>query len=116
MSDDFDRLNKKADEGELTPAMLQEELNKYAEAYRQEFEVATAKAPEDAAEAARDFFRKNLATAMAQVVWLSVNADSETVRLNASKSIITLALAESRDDGDPVKKILAELMESTATA
>jgi hypothetical protein len=57
----------------------------------------------------RDFFRKNLAQAAAQVVWLSSNASSDSVRLNACKIIIKEALEDARSEGDPLKELLGQL-------
>lgn len=94
---------------DLSAAELQKQLNDYAAAIRSEFEAATKEAPENAEEAAKDYFRKNLSQALAQVVWLASNADSETVRLNASKFIINEALDEAKGDGDPIKQLLKEL-------
>ena len=94
---------------------LQAELHKYAKALREEF--ARAESPDDRAaenveKYTRDFFKKNLATAAAQVVWLSANSTSDSVRLRACQIIIKEALEDARADGDPIKDLLSGLMKS----
>lgn len=91
---------------------LQKELHKYAKALRQEFERAEHpddRASENVEKFTRDFFKKNLASACAQIVWLSANSTSDSVRLQACKTIVHEALSASKADGDPVKEILQSL-------
>jgi hypothetical protein len=108
---DFDKLKKKADAGELNEASLQAELNRYSQALKQEWE--DNQRPEDtssdAEQQARDYFKKHVPFAAAQVVWLAGNSDSDTVRLNASKHIIALGITSGAKDGDPLKELLNEL-------
>jgi len=106
---DYNELSDLADAGELTEEKLQEELNKYAQALAQEFEAQVVEAPENCEEYTRDFFKKNLPAAAAQIVFLSNNAYSESVKLNAAKFVVTEALANTKQDGDPVKQFLKQL-------
>jgi len=106
----FNELMKKADKGNLSNNDMEKILQDYSKAVREEFEMATAKNPDNAEEAARDFARAHQGESLAQIHWLSLNADSESVRLNASKYIVQLAISESNADGDPIKQIMAGLM------
>jgi len=106
---DYNELSDLADAGELTEEKLQEELNKYAQALAQEFEAQVVEAPENCEEYTRDFFKKNLPAAAAQIVFLSNNAYSESVKLNAAKFVVIEALANTKQDGDPVKQFLKQL-------
>lgn len=94
---------------DLTPDKLNTVLNEYAQAYKEEFELKSQEAPENVEEHTRDFFKRNSAASAAQIVWLSNNADSETVRLNASKTVLTMAFADAKADGDPIKQLLNDL-------
>ena len=105
----FDELMKKADKGKLSNNDMEKILQDYSKAVREEFEMATAKNPDNAEEAARDFARKHQGESLAQIHWLSINADSESVKLNASKYLVQLAISESNADGDPIKQIMREL-------
>jgi hypothetical protein len=105
----FDELMRSADKGELSQNDMNKILNDYAKAVREEFEMATAKSPDNAEEAARDFARKHQGESLAQIHWLSINADSESVKLNASKYLVSLAISESHADGDPIKQIMNQL-------
>jgi hypothetical protein len=103
----------------LSDEALQAELHSYAAALRQEFELTTNSKtahPDDTANVekyTRDFFKKNLAHAAAQVVWLSSNSDSDSIRLKASMFIIKEALAASREEGDPISELLKSLKSPT---
>jgi hypothetical protein len=103
----------------LSDEALQAELHSYAAALRQEFELTNnskSSAPEDHANVeryTRDFFKKNLAHAAAQVVWLSSNSDSDSIRLRASMFIIKEALAASAAEGDPISELLSQLKSPT---
>lgn len=103
---EYDKLYSDPD---LTPEKLNDKLNDYARAYQQEFETRTQAQPEDVELHTRDFFKRNVHCAAAQVVWLSSNADSETVRLNASKAILAYAFEDAKNDGDPFKQLMREL-------
>jgi hypothetical protein len=107
--DDFDELMRQADEGELTPEKVQEKLNNYHAAFEQEFAEAAEKSPDNIIEYTQDFFKKNVAMAAAQIANLCGNAESETVRANCSKFIIEQASKDATGDGDPFKKLFAEL-------
>jgi len=93
----------------VTPENLQEKLAAYQQAIKEEFEVSSEADPENIEEYTRDFFKKNIHIFAAQIAHLAIAADSETVRLNASKYGIEAALADSRADGDPMRDLLAEL-------
>lgn len=115
LNPDFEKMMA---DPELTEENLQATLNKYANAIRSEFEEAT-KEQEDLSrveEYTRDFFKKNIHSAAAQIVWLSNNAESESVRLKAATTVLHEALADSRADGDPIKNLLNELTKQPAQA
>ena len=103
---DFDSL---MGDNNLTQESLQAELNKYAEAFKQEYELATAASPENVEEYTRDYFKKNVHSAAAQIVWLANNAESESVRGNMAKYIVEAAIAEGDAAGDPIKELLKSL-------
>lgn len=105
---EFDKLNNNPD---LTEETLQETLNAYRLAMEQEFRAAAkaAETSESVQELTRNFFKDNCAHAAAQIAWLAMNAEGESIRLNASKYIIDKGLKDSADDGDPIKALLNEL-------
>jgi hypothetical protein len=105
-NEDFHELMDKAESGELTQEGLQEKLNAYHKALSEEFAVKAKAAPENTEEYTREFFKDNVHLAAAQIVWLAGNAESESVKLNACKTIVTEALADARADGDPIKDII----------
>ena len=96
---------------------LRKELQAYAAALREEFAnpdspspTAGLTSPTDNVEKyTRQFFRQNLPDAAAQVVWLSSNSDSDSVRLRACQIIINHALEDAKSEGDPIKDILKDL-------
>ena len=105
-----------ADNGELTEQSLQATLNSYAQAIKEEYEQTLA-AENDLSNVegyTRDFFKKNVHSAAAQIVWLANNAESESVKLKAATTVIHEALADARADGDPIKLLLAELTATPA--
>jgi hypothetical protein len=110
---DFDELDKK----DLTEESLQEELNKYRKAYQEEFESTVSnEGLENIEEYTREFFKKNITTAAAQIVFLSGNGETDSIKLRASKMVVDLALADAAADGDPIKQFLKSLQKSpTAT-
>lgn len=63
----------------------------------------------------RKFFRQNLPDAAAQIVWLSANSTSDSIRLRASTFIVKEALEDARLEGDPIKDLLHSL-QMTPTA
>lgn len=111
---EYERLSDLADSGELTQEKLQETLNKYAAALQQEFEDSTNKNPENIEEYTRNFFKNNIYAAAGQIVFLSNNSESDSIRLRASQFIVQQALADCHDDGDPIKDLLKELAKSPA--
>ena len=99
-------------------AQLKKELHDYAKALREEFareqdqENSTAGLTDPTSNAekyTRQFFRQNLPDAAAQIVWLSCNSDSDSVRLRACQIIIKEALEDARAEGDPIKDLLSDL-------
>jgi len=101
----------------LSDEALQKELHSYAQALRQEFEDSQAKTQDNETQNVerytRDFFKKNLAHAAAQIVWLSSNSTSDSIRLKASTFIVKEALAASANDGDPISELLRSLQSPT---
>jgi hypothetical protein len=106
----FNELMQRADAGKLTQNDMNKILSDYAKAVREEFEMATAANPDNAEEAARDFARNHQGESLAQIHWLSLHSDSDSVKLNASKYLVQLAISESNADGDPIKQIMNDLM------
>lgn len=88
---------------------LQEQHAAYVKALNEEFERKTAVEPENVDQHMKDFFKANVHYAAAQVVHLSMHADSETVRLSASKLIITEARQAEEAAKDPMKAIIEGL-------
>jgi hypothetical protein len=115
-NEDYQELDKLADNGELTQETLQAKLNAYHEAYKQEFLEKTATSPENVEEYTRDFFKQNIHMAAAQIVWLAGNAESESVKLRASQLIVSEALVDDRASGDPIKNIIEGLKAKKTTA
>lgn len=110
---DFDELN----ESEHSEKSLQEELNKYRKAYQEEFEAKVENAaPDNIEEYTREFFKQNISTAAAQIVFLSGNGETDSIKLRASKMVVDLALADSAADGDPIKEFLRSLQKQPATS
>lgn len=102
------------DENPLNQDKLQEELKKYQEAIKAEYEASTKDNPDDVEEYTQEFFKRNINQAAAQIVWLSLNAESETVRLSSSKYIVERALKQSETDKDPVKALIESLTKPAA--
>jgi len=97
---------------------LQAELAKYKKALEEEFKShpdPADRAAENVEKYTRDFFKKHMASAAAQIVWLSANSTSDSVRLRACQIIVKEALEDARADGDPVKDLLKDLMENAST-
>lgn len=111
----YEKLSDLADAGELTEEKLQEVLNGYAKAFQEEFEKSVSNSPENVEEYTRDYFKKNVATAAAQIVYLSNNAFSESVKLRAAQMVVSEALKDSRADGDPIRELLTELAKNDPT-
>lgn len=91
-------------------------LAAYALALQQEYETKTAIAPDNVEEHTKEFFKANIVYASAQIVFLAMHAESETVRLNASKYIHTKALEVESSEKDPVKAIIAQLQRNDKTS
>jgi hypothetical protein len=92
---------------------LAAEYAKYAKSLREEFERNPSpedRAAENVERFTRDFFKKHIASAAAQIVWLSANSTSDSVRLRACQVIVKEALADARADGDGIKDLLKDLM------
>lgn len=96
------------------PAPLEgtDELHAYREAIEQEYQTKVANAPDDVDALTRDFFKKNAVAAAAQIVYLSQNAESETVRGSMSKYVIEKAVEDADKDGDPIRKLLEGLQDN----
>lgn len=98
-----------ANDPEFTDEDAKRELLEYSKALRQEFEDKQYAEPENVAQHTQDYFKANSPHAIAQIVWLSINAESETVRMNASKYIIDHAIKKEDADKDPVSALLRKL-------
>lgn len=116
MEGDFDELAAQAENGQLSQETLQQRLNEYSDALRKEFEAQTKESPENVEEYTRDFFRRNVHSMAAQIVWLANNAESESVQLSACKFGVQLAIDEARGEGDPIKELLKSLAKNDSKA
>ena len=95
---------------------LQDELRRYQAAIKQEYESACSSDQEQVEEYTRDYFKRNINMAAAQIVWLSEHAESESARLSASKYVIEAALKQSEKDADPIKSLLSEITSKAQTS
>lgn len=102
----FDEM---ASDPEFTDEDVKRELASFAEALRQEFEEKQHAQPENVAQHTQEYFKANSPHAIAQIVWLSIHAESETVRMNASKYIVEKAISKEEADKDPVSALLRKL-------
>lgn len=94
----------------LSDATLQAELHAYRESLEQEYaRDIDDRAPENCEKYTREFFKKALPTAAAQIVWLAGNSTSDSVRLKASTIVVNMALEDAKADGDPIKDLLTQL-------
>lgn len=94
---------------ELTEESLQQKLQKYHQAFEQEFNESVKSEPDKVTEQTLDYFKKEVPSAAAQIVWLAHNAESESVRKDCLKFVIQQGLSDARKDGDPIKKLMEEL-------
>lgn len=105
-----DPSNRKEPDFEVDDKAVQAEMQRYAKAVEEEFARSEAANREpNIVDTTRSFFKKHVDIAAAQVLYLAVHSTSDSVKLNASKLIITEALADARAAGDPIKDLLAEL-------
>lgn len=95
---------------EFTEEDLRLELAKYSKALKEEFETSIAAEPENVAEHSQTYFKAHVPSAIAQLVWLANNAESETVRMNASKYVFEQASKKEEADKDPVSALLRKLV------
>lgn len=98
-----------AGDPEFTDEDAKRELLLYSQALRQEFEDKQHAEPENVAQHTQEYFKANSPHAIAQIVWLAINSESDTVRLNASKFIIEKAISKEEADKDPVSALLRKL-------
>lgn len=91
-------------------------LKNYALALQQEYENKVEETPDNVQEHTKDFFRAKVHTAAAQIVFLADHAESETVKLNANKFILTQAFAEEEDEKNPLAALLKGLKKNDATS
>lgn len=109
MAESDEQFEKLMNDSGLTEESLQAELNRYSASLHKELQDSLAQEPENVEEYTRNFFKKNVHSAAAQIVWLSNNADSESVKFSASKYVVGMALEVEKDDKDPLKSILKSL-------
>lgn len=93
----------------FTEEDLKAELNRYAKALEEEYETNVVAEPENIAEYTTNFFKGNAHSAAAQIVYLAINADSESVRLNAAKFVVQIAREKEEADADPIGNLIAKL-------
>jgi hypothetical protein len=97
---------------ELTPDEMEAQLQAYHAALAGEFaaDAAAATSISELEATVREFWKKNVPSAIAQIAHLSNNALSESVRFTAAKFIYHEALAAERAGAeDPTAKLLKEL-------
>lgn len=103
---DFDELMS---DPNLDQKMGETELQKYAKALQQEFEKKSAVEPDNVEVYLKEFWKANVHSAAAQIVWVSNHSTSDTARLAASKFIVQEAFAEEQAGQDPVRDLLKQL-------
>lgn len=81
----------------------------YILALKQEFESNQQKEPESVRQFTDDFMKKHVPAAAAQIVWLSMYAESETVKLNASKTIVSIAREQEDTGKNPIGDLINSL-------
>lgn len=91
---------------------LQTKLQQYQRAIEQEYTESLKSKPGEELQLTQDFFKSHMSLFAAQIVHLAEHADSETVRLNASKLGLSVAMDDARADGDPIAQLLRELTKS----
>lgn len=91
-------------------------LANYALALRQEYEISVAEEPDNVQEHTKDFFQKRAHYAAAQIDWLANHAESETVKLNANKYILTMAFADEEDEKNPLAELLKSFQKNDKTS
>lgn len=84
-------------------------LANYALALQQEYETKVEETPDNVQEHTKDFFKAKVHTAAAQIVFLADHAESETVKLNANKFILTQAFADEDKEQNPLAELLKGL-------
>lgn len=95
-----------ASEEPVTNEEATKALNDYALALREEFEQKTNAEPENIELHTLEFFKANAHSAAAQIVHLANNAESESVRLAASKLVLQSGVKAQEAEKDPLKAIL----------
>jgi hypothetical protein len=113
--------NPKSDtSSDISDPSLQARLQDYYRAIQSEFDTATNDGDsgdqEVYAEAVRKSLRQHMPTAVATIVNLSISAESENVRLNASKYIIEVGLDMDKGAGksDPLADLVKQLTKQPA--
>lgn len=107
--DDYERLRN---DPELTTEMIKEELSRYEKALEEEMMVKAEAEPENIERHTSHFFKENAHFAAAQVVWLAMHAESETVRGNMSKYILDTAYKVEKENQDPIANIIEGLQKN----
>jgi hypothetical protein len=100
----------------MSPEDVQTELQRYHKAFEEEFEKSQEDNSENVHENTQRFFQRNLPHFLAQIVFLSQNAESESVRASMSKFGIQEALKAAEKEGDPVKQLISQLQGEKAEA
>lgn len=104
--DDFSKLTS---DPNLTEEKLRAEMLKYEKAFEEEMNVLAESDSENISEYTSNFFKANAHFAAAQVVWLAMHAESETVRGSMSKYILESAHKVEKENQDPVANIIEGL-------
>ncbi len=87
---------------------LNAQLKAYQEAIASEYVIAQASESEQTRVKLSDYFRANANTAAEQIVYLSTNAESESVAASCSKYIIDHAFAGS-EESDGITELMRQL-------
>lgn len=91
---------------------LSGELSDYHKALAEEFELANKElSPNTDSIDLKEYWKRKVPDAAAQIAWLAMNAHSEGVRLNANKYIVSEAYAETGNS--ELETILRELTGKT---
>lgn len=114
MNDENQDSSSNDGEEELTQESLQQKLQAYHAALKSEFEVTSEKDKKAQEDVSRDYLRKHVPVALAQVVHLAQFSTSDSVRLNASKFIIGESFKDEAEKGDPIADLIEQLNKKPA--
>lgn len=107
---DFEALMADAKSGKMDEDGLQEKLQAYQQAIKEEYEEKNKDSDvEQIAENTRAYFRGNVSLCAFQIVQLAQFSTSDGVRASCAKYVVDHVLEDVNAEGDPVKALLKEL-------